>query len=209
MAWIELSQAARRSGLTTRHLRRLCLTRWQQQGLARPSSRGWQMDESADARFLSFVRTSTFETQPRSSKADRLKTRIKPSHDQHARKDTVSTALSFDGLKENFENDVYSTVDLRSVKERDRKVAFHRCSILHRWRTFLQTHSQSGFNRDVLTQQFFASLSEVRISRGTLYRWDKSYRTQGLAGLLPTHSSEKISLSSDAINAFRELYLSP
>jgi hypothetical protein len=161
MTWIDLSEAARRSGLTTRHLRRLCSTRWQPKNLARPSSCGWQVDESADARFLTF------------------------------------------------ENEIDSAVDLRNVCEQDRKTTFYRLSILHRWRTFLQTHSQNNLNRNALTQQFLSEVLENKLSRGTLYRWEKLYHAQGIAGLLPTHSSEKLSLSSEAVNAFREIYLSP
>jgi hypothetical protein len=67
-----------------------------------------------------------------------------------------------------FEKEIDSTVDLRNVKEQDRQTAFHRLSTLHRWRMFLQTHSQNNRNRNALTQQFLSTVLENKLSRGTL-----------------------------------------
>lgn len=77
--------------------------------------------------------------------------------------------------------------DLRSVPEAKRAKASHRMELLKRWHVAKRAAAVLGFSAAQGTGRFLQQLhlaTGEELSRGTLYRLDRAYRTRGLAGLI-------------------------
>ncbi len=104
------------------------------------------------------------------------------------------------------------TANMREFREKDRDLAFKRLEILQLWESVITNKLNSGRSKVEATDEFLTEFSDslpiARVSRPTLYRWEKSFRREGIKGLLPRRVEvPEASISDDAIREFRKLYL--
>lgn len=147
-AWLWLSEAAERAGITEGTLRNRCLSDWQHRGLARKAERedggrrviAWQVSELADPRFARVKSPETLSEQ-----ADL-------SHLTDAQRDEV--------LRQE-----------RIVKGMDQAAA---------------AGITLGLTRRAAIDRYVTQLQAAgeRVSRATLYRWHRAWRTSGREGLI-------------------------
>jgi putative transposase len=105
--------------------------------------------------------------------------------------------------------------DLSAFTAPQRKKILYRKGILTRWEEAVAAAFTLGFNRDAATNRFLKQLSdggEAKISRATLYNWDRDYRMGGLAGLADERCGKSRGESKDDPDPFlgevQRLYLS-
>jgi hypothetical protein len=105
--------------------------------------------------------------------------------------------------------------DLSAFTAAQRKKILYRKGILTRWEEAVAAAFTLGFNRDAATNRFLKQLSdggEAKISRATLYNWDRDYRMGGLAGLADERCGKSRGESKDDPDPFlgevQRLYLS-
>ncbi len=105
----------------------------------------------------------------------------------------------------------YIEADLRQFREKDRQLAYQRFEILQAWQHYITDKLNHGLAKIQATDAFIAEYQQhfsVKISRPTLYRWEKQFRYEGIKGLVPKRANiQELNISDEAITEFRRLYL--
>lgn len=152
-AWISLDDAAKRSGWSVGHIRRMCGERFLSSGLARldrPQDgrrSTWMIREDADASFA----------------------RVK------------------------FADQLSSEFDVRALSQSQRDTVNQRKQILDSWHADLAAGVQLSLSEAKVTASFLDKLlitQNLRLSRGTLYRWKLAAR-DGIGALVDGRGKEK------------------